>query len=165
MIARVKTLELHPQWTIHLFLPIAGNHEPDTYAIADWLRQQYPYIRLVLSKTVRGDNSMTHYVWEADTTLALNHWGIPEPDSGTAVPPTEIDAVFVPLLAFDKYGNRVGYGKGFYDRFLAECPTTTLKIGISLFDAVEEISDVSPYDIPLDKCITPARIWAFNTAP
>lgn len=75
--------------------------------------------------------------------------------------PKKIEVVFVPLLAFDKQGNRVGYGKGFYDRFLKQCKTDVVKIGLSLFDAEEEIEDVLENDIPLDYCITPNKIHEF----
>lgn len=156
---------MQPRWTVHLFLPIAGNQEPNTYAIAEWLRKQYPDIRLVLPKTERGSNRMNHVVWDAKTTLEPNDWGIPEPVAGTTVLPQDIDAVFLPLLIFDEQGNRIGYGKGFYDRFLTECRPATRKIGISLFEAVKVITDVSAHDVAMDLCVTPTRIWSFNTTP
>ena len=165
LMMQVGALEMSPSQTVHLFLPIAGNKEPDTYAIAKWLQQRYPGMRIVLPKTEPGTYEMKHLVWDANTELVPNHWGIPEPATGTAVRPQEIDAVFLPLLAFDERGHRIGYGKGFYDRFLAECRPTTRKIGLSLFEAVEAISDVSPYDVAMDLCVTPTRIWTFNTAP
>ncbi|MFT7351177.1 MAG: 5-formyltetrahydrofolate cyclo-ligase [Flavobacterium sp.] len=74
---------------------------------------------------------------------------------------TKIDVVFVPLLAFDLQGNRVGYGKGFYDKFLANCKPTTIKIGISFFEAEEKISDVFAKDVKLDYCITPEKVYSF----
>ncbi|MFB2118346.1 5-formyltetrahydrofolate cyclo-ligase [Parapedobacter sp. 2B3] len=165
LMEQVKALEMLRRWTVHLFLPIAGNKEPDTYAMAAWLRQQYPDIRLVLPKTARGSREMKHLVWDVGTVLVPNRWGIPEPEAGTIVRPHEIDVVFLPLLAFDERGNRIGYGKGFYDRFLANCRPTTQKIGLSLFEAVETISDVSAHDVAMDICVTPTRLWHFNTAP
>ena len=165
LVVRVSALELGPLQTVHLFLPIIGNKEPNTHAIAEWLRQRYPGVRLVLPKTEPGTRRMTHLLWDSDTTLVPNHWGIPEPQTGAAVQPHDLDAVFLPLLAFDEYGHRVGYGKGFYDRFLAECRPTTKKIGLSLFEAVGEITDVSAYDVAMDQCVTPTRIWTFNTIP
>lgn len=151
--------------TVHLFLPIEGNREPDTYAIAEWLRRAHPDIRLILSRTDPVASEMLHFIWDDTTVLKHNHWGIPEPENGIAVSSLEIDAAFVPLLAFDVRGNRVGYGKGFYDRFLAECRPETVKMGLSLFEAEPVISDINAFDIPLDCCITPQQIWEFNTAP
>ena len=74
---------------------------------------------------------------------------------------TEDILIFVPLLAFDKFGNRVGYGKGFYDVFLSECRPDTLKIGFSFFEAEVEIEDVFEKDIKLDYCITPKAVYKF----
>jgi 5-formyltetrahydrofolate cyclo-ligase len=70
-----------------------------------------------------------------------------------------IDLVIVPLLAFDKYGNRVGYGKGFYDRFLSKCRSNVIKVGVSFFEPADRITDINPLDIRLDYCITPTRVW------
>jgi 5-formyltetrahydrofolate cyclo-ligase len=72
-----------------------------------------------------------------------------------------IDLVFIPLLACDLQGNRVGYGKGFYDRFLSKCRYDVKKIGLSFFDPVDKIEDVNVFDIPLDECITPKKTWVF----
>ncbi|WP_257670140.1 5-formyltetrahydrofolate cyclo-ligase [Parapedobacter tibetensis] len=165
LMQQVKQLSLKPYLTIHLFLPITGNHEPDTHAIAGWLRKTNPRIRIAIAKSNDETSGMHHFIWDADTVLKENHWGIPEPENGIPVSTNEIDAIFVPLLAFDKLGNRVGYGGGFYDRFLAECRADTIKIGLSLFDAIDIISDTNQYDIALDACVTPYRIWYFNTTP
>ncbi|MBK1442078.1 5-formyltetrahydrofolate cyclo-ligase [Parapedobacter sp. ISTM3] len=162
LLTQVKKVDFPAHSTIHIFLPIKGNHEPDTYAIAAWLRQRFPHVRLALSKSNRTNLSMQHYVWEEGTVLNVNHWGIPEPDSGTTVPSAEIDIVFVPLLAFDRQGHRVGYGKGFYDRFLQACRPDTVKIGLSLFEPVNSIEDADNWDVRLNKCITPWVIWNFG---
>lgn len=165
LIAQVGRLDFSRFSIVHLFLPIAGNREPDTHAIADWLRQKHSDIRVVLSKVDSRTHSMQHFIWDEHTVIALNHWGIPEPQTGATVSPQDIDAIFVPLLAFDTQGNRVGYGKGFYDRFLSQCRPTAVKIGLSLFDAEPIISDVDEHDVALDACATPNQIWWFNTAP
>ena len=155
----VKQLDFSNTQTIHLFLPIAGNHEPDTMAIASWLRGAYPGVRLATSKTT--PQTMSAVSWEPDATLTENQWKIPEPERCQPIAPEEIDALFVPLLAFDKKGHRVGYGKGFYDRFLSDCRPDVVKIGLSLFDPIEAISDLHPHDIPLSLCVTPTRKWVF----
>ena len=91
----------------------------------------------------------------------LNSWNIPEPENGIAISTEQIEVVFIPLLAFDLRGNRVGYGKGFYDDFLNNCSKDTLKIGLSFFEAEANIADVEPHDIPLDYCVTPTKIYTF----
>ena len=72
-----------------------------------------------------------------------------------------MDIVLVPLLVVDSFGNRVGYGKGVYDRMLASCSVKTIFIGLSLFELVEQIEDVDAYDVPLTYCITPTKCIAF----
>lgn len=69
--------------------------------------------------------------------------------------------VLIPLLAFDKKGYRVGYGKGFYDRFLADCRPDVVKVGLSVFEPIDEIADLNEFDIKMDFCITPNRVWQF----
>ncbi len=81
---------------------------------------------------------MQHFVWDEDTTLIENALGIPEPDNGVQVLPGQIDVVFVPLLAFDSAGHRVGYGKGMYDGFLRKCKPDVLAIGLSMFQPLPE---------------------------
>lgn len=155
------------QWNgferIHIFLPIVKFKEPDTILLKDWIRQAYPHIHLVISKSDLKTNLMDHYIWENDHLLELNKWGIKEPLGGKEIQPHQLDAVLVPLLAFDKAGNRIGYGKGFYDRFLTSCRPDCLKIGLSFFEPVDEIKDLDSTDVPLDYCITSQKIWKFNT--
>ena len=69
--------------------------------------------------------------------------------------------VFVPLLVFDQQGHRVGYGMGYYDRFLVQCSETTLKVGLSFFDPVSKIEDIKTHDIALDFALTPEGIFTF----
>ncbi len=95
------------------------------------------------------------------SSATLNQYGISEPINGTIVEPMEIDLVFVPLLAFDENGYRVGYGKGYYDRFLSHCRQDVLKIGFSFFEAEPAIEDIDNYDVPLNLCITPLNVYEF----
>lgn len=95
-------------------------------------------------------------------TFINSEWGIPEPVAGVVLNPSDLDIVLIPLLAFDLAGNRVGYGKGFYDRYLLQCRPDCLKIGISLFDPVARIEDVESCDIPLDIAICPAQLYDFR---
>lgn len=148
---------------VHLFLPIAAKKEVDTYPLAAWLREQYPDIKLVLSRSYLATASMQHYLWDNATTLIHNSYGIPEPEGGQLISPKEIDVVFVPLLAFDKAGHRVGYGKGMYDTFLRQCREDVQKTGLSLFEPVPVlIEDVFEGDVPMDNIITPERIYTFT---
>ena len=77
--------------------------------------------------------------------------------------PAEIDVVFIPLLCFDKKGNRVGYGGGYYDKFLTKTKSSCLKIGLSFFEPVDFIKGINMNDIPLDMCVTPEKLYNFRT--
>jgi 5-formyltetrahydrofolate cyclo-ligase len=107
------------------------------------------------------DQSLEHFLLTDQTPLKLNRWGIPEPLSGIALTPQQIEVVFVPLLVFDLRGHRVGYGKGYYDRFLGECPKSTIKVGLSFFDPVSKIEDIDSHDITLDYVVSPREVFVF----
>ena len=116
---------------------------------------------IIISKTDFNTRNMTHFLMTDNTKIKKNEYNIPEPVDGIEVPSTKIEVVFIPLLAFDKNGHRVGYGKGFYDKFLSECKTETIKIGLSFFEAAALIEDVFEGDVQLDFCVTPDRVYKF----
>lgn len=143
----------------HLFLPIEKQKEINTEFILQILAGRDKEI--VISKSNFEDVSMTHYLLTDNTTIKVNTYGIPEPVDGIEVPVNKIDVIFVPLLAYDRKGNRVGYGKGFYDNFLHQCKTESIKIGLSYFDPENTIDDIQENDIKLDYCITPFGVIKF----
>jgi len=105
---------------------------------------------------------MQSFIDDKDLILQNNDFDIPEPISGNQVEATEIDLILIPLLAFDTAGYRVGYGKGFYDRFMAICKPSTLFVGLSFFDPVNGIDDLNEFDMKMHSCITPAQIYNFG---
>jgi 5-formyltetrahydrofolate cyclo-ligase len=139
---------------LHFFLPIEGKHEPDTWPIIERIRREFPHVRISLPK-MKGDELENIY-FEGLHQLKKNKWGILEPEQGVPTPTEKIDMVIVPLLAFDEKGHRVGYGKGFYDRFLAQCRKNCQRIGISFFSATTLIEDIDDNDIRLTSCINPS---------
>lgn len=156
-----KLLEL-PIWEksyFHIFLPITEFNEVNTEFILHLLSGKDKEI--CISKSDFETTKMTHYLLTDNTKIKKNNYNIPEPVDGIEVPSSKIEVVFVPLLAFDKKGNRVGYGKGFYDAFLSECNPNTIKIGLSFFEAEETIEAVFEGDIPLNYCVTPNTIYSF----
>ncbi|WP_418264317.1 5-formyltetrahydrofolate cyclo-ligase [Flavobacterium faecale] len=144
----------------HVFLPIAELNEVDTELILHLLSGKDKEI--VISKADFNTRTMTHYLLTDNTKIKKNEYNIPEPVDGLEVPSSKIEVVFVPLLAFDKAGNRVGYGKGFYDKFLSECKPETIKIGLSFFPPEDLIEDVFDSDIKLDYCVTTDTIYEFK---
>jgi len=151
-----------PIWNktyFHVFLPIEEQKEVNTEFILHLLSGKDKEI--VISKSDFETRKMTHYLLTDNTRIQKNQYNIPEPVDGIEVPDTKIDVVFVPLLAFDKKGHRVGYGKGFYDKFLSQCKPETIKIGLSFFEPEEQISDVLESDILLDYCVSSTGVYAF----
>jgi 5-formyltetrahydrofolate cyclo-ligase len=145
---------------IHFFLPIEGKREPDTWPIIDRIRREFPYISISLPK-MKGDELENIY-FEGLHQLKKNKWGILEPEQGLPTPTAKIDMVIVPLLAFDKVGHRVGYGRGFYDQLLGDCRIICKRIGLSFFQPIEMIEDVHENDIALTECVTPSQFFSFG---
>ena len=143
----------------HLFLSITEQKEINTDYILNILSGKDKHI--LISKSNFETGNMLHYLLTDSTRLRKNSYNIPEPVDGIQIETNKVEVVFVPLLAFDKQGHRVGYGKGFYDTFLAECDSKTLKIGLSFFEAESEIEDPLETDIKLDFCVTPNKIYSF----
>lgn len=152
----------------HVFLPIEEQKEVNTEFILHLLSGKDKEILISKSDFGSSDSEqakqtrkMTHFLLTDNTKIRKNQYNIPEPVDGIEVPSSKVEVVFVPLLAFDIFGNRIGYGKGFYDKFLAECKPETIKIGLSFFEAVNQIDDVFESDIKLDFCVTPQKIYTF----
>lgn len=146
---------------LHTFLPLRKNNEPDTWPIIRRVKKEYNDVSIVLPRVNPDTKAIVNYIFERDEDLELSAWGIEEPRIGVEVDAEVIDMVLVPLLAFDRKGHRVGYGKGFYDRLLRDCRPDCLRIGISLFDPVDQISDVEPFDERLHSCVTPTAMLTF----
>lgn len=156
---QIIRLEIWDKLYYHIFLPIIEHNEVNTEFLLQVLAGKDKEI--VVSKSDFSNRKMTHFLLTDNTKFKKNEYNIPEPIDGIEVPSSKIDVIFVPLLAFDKKGHRVGYGKGFYDQFLSECRKDVLKIGISFFDAEEEIIDVFDADVRLDFCVTPEKTYVF----
>ena len=143
----------------HLFLTIEEQKEINTEYILNILAGMDKNI--VISKSNFKTNTLENYLLTDNTTLKKSKYNIPEPIDGIPIQNEKIEIIFVPLLAFDKKGNRVGYGKGFYDNFLKTCNEDALKIGLSFFEAEDIIEDTREDDIKLDYCVTPTRLYQF----
>ncbi|MDD4820779.1 MAG: 5-formyltetrahydrofolate cyclo-ligase [Flavobacteriales bacterium] len=148
---------------IHLFLPIESKAEVNTFPLLQKILDAGK--KAVVSVSDFSSGTMEHYAITKDTVLQKNGYGIPEPKDCSSlekVNPEDINMVVMPLLAYDENGDRVGYGRGFYDRFLGECRMDVFKVGVSFFPACDEIDDVSEDDVPLDACFTPDELFFFR---
>ena len=101
---------------------------------------------------------MNFHEWKKNDILEINKFGMLEPTLLSAI--ILPDIILVPLLAYDKKGNRVGYGKGFYDRFLRTQKNNIIKVGLSFFGP-EEIVEKKEFDQRLDFCVTPEKVFSF----
>jgi 5-formyltetrahydrofolate cyclo-ligase len=156
-----KTLKLPPVNYLLSYNPLASRHEFNVSVCEEILAEQNLIIRVAWPKIHIDLLEMEAVLVEKDGLFIKNKFNILEPIGGAIVPPQNLDLIFVPLVAFDKHGYRVGYGKGYYDRYLSQCRPETIKVGFSFFDAVDYLEDIDEFDVPLNFCITPHRIYEF----
>lgn len=159
LLSHFSRLDFSGVKTIHIFLPIAEKNEPDTFLFIDWLERNHPNIKIIVPKADFETALMNNYVYSGRDGLQKNLYNILEPQKGE-LHDGEVEMVIIPLLAFDERGYRVGYGKGFYDRFLKGL--ATLKVGVSFFAPSADIEDVNEHDICLDLCLTPHKVYDFR---
>ena len=145
---------------LHTYLPIEKNNEPDTWMLVDRIRREFPNVRLSVPR-VGPAGELENFFFEGLHQLQTNAWAIQEPRQGVPTPVHKIDLVIVPLLAIDRQGHRVGYGKGYYDRFLKLCAGNCKKIGLSFFPCVDVITNLDAHDVRINSCITPQGVVNF----
>ena len=146
------------------FISIEKLAEIDVSLIYTRIWADFPLVKTVSPITDFATGELENRQFAAATPLVENRWGIREPLGGEIVEASDIDLVLVPLLSVDEEGYRVGYGKGFYDKFLGRCRVDCLKVGVSLFPPVQKIEDADDYDVPIDICITPENRYVFEPA-
>lgn len=144
---------------IHLFLSMPAKSEVDTRFILQRLNHEYPEVKTVTSVIAEDQVSLLTIEVRIDTPLIVNNWGIPEPATRVIFPEQEIQEALTPLLAMDTKGFRLGYGKGFYDRFFASCSTSLKRTGVNFFPALDHDLPKDPWDIPLDRLVSADGIF------
>lgn len=145
--------------TVHSFLPVKRRKEVDTWPIISELSKVGATV--TVPRAHIDVLQLTSHLYHDQILLEENEWGVPEPTDNDTVPADAIDLALLPLLSFDERGYRVGYGKGFYDRFLCQCRPDILKIGLSFFPPVRQIIDVDEFDVRMNFCITPNKVYSF----
>ncbi len=149
-------LESQQILTVHCFLPIARNKEVNTWpliAVLDRLEK-----RVILTRTNFELETMDHFLYEKDVKFEEDQFKIPTPINAKPADMKEVELVLVPLLAADKSGGRLGYGKGYYDRLISEMSSDVVKIGLTLGACFDKFSFLEPHDQKLDYCITPYQV-------
>lgn len=144
---------------IHIFLPISRFNEVNTFPLFE--RLQGSGYQLYTSEVNKSKDGLDTFEISEVEEFKLNSWGIPFPIGAVKVDPDKIQLVLIPLLAFDKKGHRIGYGKGYYDKFLSKMPESVLKVGLAFFPPESNIPSES-HDIGLNYCFTPEKIYVFE---
>lgn len=161
MLEQFSGIAFPPIKTAMGYLAIEEKNELSSHFFEEMLEINHPDLQICYPAANAETLAITAFAVDDELEIGIGPYNIPQPISGNIIAPEKLDLVFVPLLAFDQKGFRVGYGKGYYDRFIIRCKPTILTIGLSFFDAVETISDTNPFDIPLTHCITPNQVYVF----
>lgn len=109
---------------------------------------------------ITGEGRMEAASYAPGDALQRDRYGIPAPMHGETIPTAQIDVAFVPLLAFDGRGNRLGYGGGYYDRWLAR--TNARRIGLAYARQFVERISIDEWDWPLNVVLTEEREFCFR---
>ena len=136
--------------SLHMFISMNSRFEPDTFGI---LTQALNDDKQVIVPITNFENStLTHTFLKDLDSLKENKWGVSEPTIIEPVSTDLPDLILVPLLAADRNGNRLGYGKGFYDGFLSQA--RGFKLGVVFNDFIIDKVPVEPFDIKLNGLIS-----------
>ena len=144
----LKFIENQNAKVVHSFISINERNEVNTHGL---IKQLIEKGLTVIVPLMNGD-FLEHSILESFLDLEPNSFGILEPNSRYHSDLKKIDIIFVPLLCIDQFGNRLGYGKGYYDRFLET--TEALKIGLLFEEFVLDEIPTEDHDIKLDGFIT-----------
>lgn len=153
----IQKLPIWEHFVYHCFLPIEAQREIQTSHLINLLWKHNK--KTVVPKVQGADLLVCEFTPESE--LEVGKFQVPEPVNCTPISFDAIDVVFVPLLICDLNGNRIGYGGGFYDRFLSKLKPDTLKIGLNYFNPILTKIEAEATDIPLDFCISPQEIFEF----
>jgi 5-formyltetrahydrofolate cyclo-ligase len=147
--------------TIHVFLPLVDKNEPDTLPFIFSINREFPEKRIVVP-VITANGGLIHVEPDTPLTLHSGRWNIPVPEYSREVNLENIDCVLLPMLIFDKDGQRIGFGNGYYDSFLPMCRKDCIKLGISLFEPIQKIADPMEADVLMNACVTPDNFYVFD---
>jgi len=161
MLLQLQTFNFEGVNTLLTYWPIEENNEPNTHLFTRYLQHFVPDLRVAYPVTDFTNNTMKAVLVDSEQFYSTNKYGLTEPKDGIEIEPQAIDLIFVPNLICDSNGYRVGYGKGFYDKFLAQCGQDVTLMGFNYFPPIDSISDTNEFDIPMNYCITPNDVFEF----
>lgn len=163
ILSHLKQMDWSAYTYVHVFLSISRFNEPDLSNFVLWMKSAHAHVKFVISRSQLQEGTMTHFVWDDETVFVENKWGIAEPVDGLQVDEQTLDLIFVPLLVADRWGHRIGYGKGFYDRFLMKCRVDVTTIGVSYFPILSEKIKADSWDIALKAIVTPEEMYSVES--
>ena len=136
-------------------LKIIGGYYPTNYEIDDLEILNYFFKKgsTISLPKIKKKSQMEFFKWHKNDPLLINKYGIPEPDIANKVYP---DILIVPLVAFDKELNRLGYGGGFYDRYIQKISKIKKIVKVGLAFSFQKIKKIptNKHDKKLDVIIT-----------
>ncbi len=139
---------------IMLYMPV--NNEPDTDRL---IAAAFQDNKIVILPSIGGEGAgIRPVLYRTGMSLKRGKYNVREPRSAMRYPIGDIDTIVVPGIAFDTRGNRIGYGKGYYDRFLGILGKNTVTIGFSFSRCVVDKIDTSEWDVPVDVVFTETDI-------
>ena len=156
-----QTIETPFLGTVFSFYPMEERNEVNAFLITDFLHFRNPSLQICYPKMAVNEPNMEAVACKADTVFEANAINILEPLENEIIAPEDIDLVLVPMLVCDTKGNRVGYGKGYYDRYLSRCKPSCIKVGLSYFEPIDRVEDADEFDVALNFCITPQKAYVF----
>ena len=160
MLIQFQKLSFHDAEVLLSYWPLLKFAEPNTHLFSGYLRHMIPSL-LISYPVINTNNTIQAVAINEDSVYKQNTFGIHEPVHGDFIDATSVDLIFMPMLVCDIRGNRVGFGKGYYDKYLASCRKDICRIAFSYFKPVDAIQDANTFDVPLNYCITPECIYEF----
>ncbi len=140
--------------TIHIYVAMKENCEVLT---RDLIRSSLKKGKRVVVPKMESEGRLSHHHIRTTTELKANRWGVPEPTYDKPVKSKEISLVIVPMVAADFKKNRLGYGMGYYDRFLSE--TNAFRVGLCFTSTLSWVPlPIDSYDQSMDSIITDSVI-------
>ena len=133
---------------VHVYLPILKNIEVNIWPFINHSFNK----NTIVGTSIYNKSVIKHVKISKSTIYSKGEFNIPTPTNAEETNLLDFNYIIVPLMAYDKTGNRIGYGKGIYDSILKKCKDDCIKIGVSHFNAEQKVP-FETHDIKLDYCI------------
>ncbi len=147
-----------PKSNIHLYLPIKHLREVDTFGLLSKLQKEgYSCFSSITDFNTMNMNTV--YLPKG-SKFAADEKGIPVPRPLILAKDVKLDLVILPLLAYDRFGTRLGYGFGYYDKFLSKLHPEPFKLGLSFFLPEKKLPSEA-HDIKMNGCVCPEGVIMF----